>query len=70
MTALLGFITICILLIAIISKKMSPLAALITIPTLAALIHGAGLATSTYIVNEIEPIPIILIFSNYVFLES
>lgn len=53
MLALLGFITIVVLLAAILTKKMSPLVALIAIPIVAALIGGFGLGTSKFIVAGI-----------------
>ncbi|SDX72461.1 Citrate transporter [Collimonas sp. OK242] len=56
MLALLGFITIATLLAAILSKKMSPLVALIAIPIIAALIGGFGLETSKFIVSGITSI--------------
>ncbi|WP_300758890.1 citrate:proton symporter [Janthinobacterium sp.] len=56
MLALLGLCTIVILLAAILSKKMSPLVALITIPIAAALIGGFGLETSKFIVAGITSI--------------
>lgn len=56
MLALLGFITIVTLLAAILTKKMSPLVALIAIPIIAALIGGFGLETSKFIVAGITSI--------------
>jgi CitMHS family citrate-Mg2+:H+ or citrate-Ca2+:H+ symporter len=56
MLALLGFITIVTLLAAILTKKMSPLVALIAIPIAAALIGGFGLDTSKFIVSGITNI--------------
>ncbi|AMP06412.1 CitMHS family transporter [Collimonas pratensis] len=56
MLALLGFITIATLLAAILTKKMSPLVALISIPIIAALIGGFGLETSKFIVAGITSI--------------
>ncbi|PFH08469.1 CitMHS family citrate-Mg2+:H+ or citrate-Ca2+:H+ symporter [Collimonas sp. PA-H2] len=56
MLALLGFITIFTLLTAILTKRMSPLVALIAIPVAAALIGGFGLETSTFIVSGITKI--------------
>ena len=56
MLALLGFITIVLLLAAILTKKMSPLVALIAIPISAALIGGFGLDTSKFIVAGITSI--------------
>lgn len=56
MLALLGFITIFTLLAAILTKRMSPLVALIAIPVGAALIGGFGLETSAFIVSGITKI--------------
>lgn len=56
MLALLGLCTIAILLAAILTKKMSPLVALITIPIIAALIGGFGMETSKFIVSGITNI--------------
>lgn len=56
MLALLGFITIVVLLLAILTKKMSPLVALIAIPIVAALIGGFGFETSKFIVAGITGI--------------
>ncbi|HEU4376386.1 MAG TPA: citrate:proton symporter [Telluria sp.] len=56
MLALLGFITIIVLLAAILTKKMSPLVALIAIPIIAALVGGFGMGTSKFIVAGITSI--------------
>ncbi len=56
MLALLGLTTIVVLLAAILSKKLSPLVALIAVPTIAALIGGFGLSTGTFIVRGIQNI--------------
>ncbi|MFZ6647027.1 CitMHS family transporter [Undibacterium sp. TJN25] len=56
MLALLGFITIVVLLAAILTKKMSPLVALIAIPIIAALVGGFGMETSKFIVAGITGI--------------
>ena len=45
MLALLGFLTIAVLLAVIVGKRMSPLFALIAVPVVAALIGGFGLAS-------------------------
>lgn len=63
MLALLGFITIIVLLAAILTKKMSPLAALIAIPFAAALIGGFGLGVGKFMVDGIKSIaPIVGMF--------
>lgn len=56
MLALLGFVTIVLLFTAILSKKMSPLVALIAIPIVAALVGGFGLQTSKFIVAGVTAI--------------
>jgi len=56
MTAVLGFLTIIVLLALIMSKKMSPLVALIIVPVITALIGGHGLKVSEYITNGIRSI--------------
>lgn len=56
MLALLGLITIIILLATISSKKISPLVALIAVPTVTALIGGFGLSTGKFIVQGIQNI--------------
>lgn len=56
MFALLGLVTIIVLLAAIMSNKMSPLVALITVPIIAALVGGFGLGTSKFIVDGIKAI--------------
>jgi CitMHS family citrate-Mg2+:H+ or citrate-Ca2+:H+ symporter len=61
--ALLGLITIVVLLAAILSKKVSPLGALLVIPVLASLAGGFGLKTGAYIVSGIQSIaPVIGMF--------
>lgn len=56
MIALLGLVTIIVLLAVIITKRMSPLIALIAVPVVAALIGGFGLKTSTFIIKGIQGI--------------
>ncbi|MBV8622001.1 MAG: citrate transporter, partial [Herbaspirillum sp.] len=56
MLALLGFVTIVSLFTAILTKKMSPLVALIAIPIIAALVGGFGLQTSKFIVQGVTAI--------------
>ncbi len=56
MLALLGLLTIVILLAVIITKRMSPLVALIVIPIIAALFGGFGLGTSKFIISGIQNI--------------
>ena len=66
MLALLGLCTIAILLAAILTKKMSPLVALITIPIVAALVGGFGMETSKFIVagiTNIAPVAGMFVFA-------
>lgn len=66
MLALLGFITIIVLLAAILTKKMSPLVALIAIPIVAALIGGFGFGTSKFIIagiTNIAPVAGMFVFA-------
>jgi len=63
MLALLGVVTILTLLIAVMSKRVSPLVALIVIPIAAALIGGFGLGTSAFIIAGIKGVaPVIGMF--------
>jgi len=56
MLAALGLLTIIALSAAIISRKMSPLVALIVIPIVAALAGGFGLKTGVFVVKGIQNI--------------
>src|SRR5579884_2309772 len=56
MRAALGLITILALLAAILSKRVSPLVALIAVPTVAALAGGSGLKTGAYLVAGIKSV--------------
>lgn len=56
MLALLGLATILVLLVVIMSNRMSPLVALIAIPIIAALVGGFGLGTSKFIIDGIRAI--------------
>ena len=63
MLALLGLITIALLLTVIMTKWMSPLMALILIPIVAALIGGFGWDTSKFIVSGIQSLaPVVGMF--------
>lgn len=63
MLAALGLITIIVMLAAIISKRMTPLAALIVFPIIASLLAGFGLQTGTFIVKGIQSIaPMVAMF--------
>lgn len=64
--ALLGLLTILVLLASIISKKLSPLVALIVIPIIASLIAGFGLTTSKFMIDGIKslaPVATMFIFA-------
>src|ERR687884_187835 len=54
MLAALGVITIVVLLAAIISRKLSPLLALISVPIAAALAGGFGLSTGAFVVHGVR----------------
>lgn len=56
MLAIIGLITVLALLALILTKRMSPLAALIAVPIVAALISGFGLQTTSFIVKGIESV--------------
>ena len=63
MLALLGLVTILCLLISIMSKRLSPLVALIALPIIAALLGGFGLQTSGYIITGIKNVaPVVGMF--------
>jgi Mg2+/citrate symporter len=54
MLALLGLTTVVVLLAVILTKRMSPLIALIVIPVAASLAGGFGLDTSRFIVDGLK----------------
>ena len=56
MPALLGLLTVVVLLIVIVGRLMSPLVALIAVPAAACFAAGFGLKTGTFIVKGIEGI--------------
>lgn len=63
MLALLGLLTIVVMLAAIMTKKLSPMVALIAIPIIAALIGGFGFGVNKFIVTGIKGIaPIVGMF--------
>ncbi|MBZ8139929.1 citrate transporter [Rubrivivax gelatinosus] len=63
MLALLGLLTIVVMLAAIMTKKLSPMVALIAIPIIAAALGGFGLETSKFIVAGVKNMaPIIGMF--------
>jgi len=63
MLALLGLTTVVVLLAVIITKRMSPLIALIIIPVAASLAGGFGLDTSRFIVDGLKSLaPVVGMF--------
>jgi CitMHS family citrate-Mg2+:H+ or citrate-Ca2+:H+ symporter len=56
MLALLGFATIAVLLALILSKRMTPLGALIVVPVAASLIAGFGVTTAAFMVKGIQSV--------------
>lgn len=63
MLAVLGLATVLLLLAAILSKRVSPLAALVCFPVAASLVAGFGLQTGHFILSGIEGIsPVIGMF--------
>jgi len=66
MLALLGFVTVIILLVLIMTKKASPLIALIAVPAVMALLGGFGLDIGKFItdgVKNISPTGVMFIFA-------
>ncbi|XKM14416.1 citrate:proton symporter [Orbaceae bacterium ac157xtp] len=66
MLAIIGVLTIAALLYCIMSKRMSPIAALILIPTIGALAAGCGLETPKYIVagiTKLAPMAAMFVFA-------
>ncbi|MCA1905118.1 MAG: citrate:proton symporter [Desulfarculus sp.] len=63
MLALFGLLTILVLLAAIISKRMSPLVALVMIPLAAVLLQGFGLKAGVFAVDGLKNIaPVVTMF--------
>lgn len=63
MTAWMGLLTITMLITMIMSKRMSPLAALILLPVIAALLLGFGLHTSAFVLEGLAKIaPVVGMF--------
>jgi citrate-Mg2+:H+ or citrate-Ca2+:H+ symporter, CitMHS family len=56
MLAILGLLTILVLLVAILTKAMSPLTALVAVPVVAALIGGFGTKTAGFMVHGIQSV--------------
>jgi citrate-Mg2+:H+ or citrate-Ca2+:H+ symporter, CitMHS family len=66
MLALLGALTVIVLLAVIMLNLLSPLVALVTVPVVAALLSGFGLATSKFIVagiTGIAPVAAMFVFA-------
>lgn len=63
MLSLLGFATVLLLAAVVLARKLSPLVALITIPTVAALAGGFGLETTKFMVAGIKDVaPVVGMF--------
>ncbi|MBV8626743.1 MAG: citrate transporter, partial [Paraburkholderia sp.] len=63
MLPLLGLATIVVLLGAILSKRMSPLVALILVPIVASLLGGFGLQTSKFVIDGLKSLaPVVGMF--------
>lgn len=63
MLPLLGLVTIVVLLAAILSKRLSPLVALIIVPVAASLIGGFGLQTSKFVIDGLKSLaPVVGMF--------
>jgi CitMHS family citrate-Mg2+:H+ or citrate-Ca2+:H+ symporter len=56
MLAILGFLSVILLLVAVMTKKLSPTVALITVPTVMAFIGGFGFEVGTFITDGIKTI--------------
>ena len=56
MLAVFGLLALLMLLSLILTKRMSPLSALISVPIVAALVSGFGFRTATFIVKGIESV--------------
>ena len=56
MLALLGFLTIAILLAAILSRRVSPLTALVVVPVVASVAGGFGVRTGGFMVHGIQSV--------------
>jgi CitMHS family citrate-Mg2+:H+ or citrate-Ca2+:H+ symporter len=63
MLPLLGLATIVVLLGAILSKRMSPLVALIIVPIAASLVGGFGFQTSKFVIDGLKSLaPVVGMF--------
>jgi CitMHS family citrate-Mg2+:H+ or citrate-Ca2+:H+ symporter len=66
MLAILGLATIVLVSVAILSRRVSPLATLISIPILASLAGGFGRSTGTFVVHGIQnvaPVAVMFLFA-------
>lgn len=66
MLALLGAITIIVLLASILTRRLSPLVALISLPVLASLVGGFGFATATFMahgIQKVAPVAAMFVFA-------
>ena len=66
MLALLGLVTVLVLLALIMSRLLSPLAALVAVPTIAALAGGFGRHTADFIVSGVQqtaPVAAMFVFA-------
>jgi CitMHS family citrate-Mg2+:H+ or citrate-Ca2+:H+ symporter len=66
MLALLGLITIVLLLAAILSRRLSPIVALITFPILASLVGGFGAETAVFVghgIQNVAPVAAMFVFA-------
>ena len=63
MLAILGLCTVLVLLAVILTKRMSPLMALILIPVIASLVGGFGFETSKFVVDGLKSLaPVVGMF--------
>lgn len=66
MLALLGLVTVLALLISILTRRLSPLVALISVPILASLVGGFGFATVGFIlhgIQQVAPVAAMFVFA-------
>ena len=70
MLAILGLLSVVLLLLAVMSKKLTPTVALIAVPTVIALIGGFGFEVGTFItdgIKTIAPTGVMFIFAIFNF---
>jgi len=70
MLALLGLLTVILLIASIMTKKLTPTIAMIVIPTVMALIGGFGLEIGTFMtdgIRSIAPTVVMFIFGEIFF---